>query len=72
MVIIMYMHGGVGSLSCKWMDSLSLFEGVVHLYGVQNVKLRTICFQVMFASDGFKVLLLGGLVIYSQVGCVGK
>jgi hypothetical protein len=63
------MHGGVGSLSCKLMDILSLFEGVVHLYGVQNVKLRTICFQLMFASDvdlgccfwGFGYLFPGGL-----------
>lgn len=51
MAIITCMHGGVDSLCCKWMNSLSCLKVLLHPCGVQNVKLRNICFEVMFALD---------------------
>lgn len=51
MAIIMCMHGGVDSLCCKWMNSLSCLKVLLHICGVQNVKLRNICFEVVFALD---------------------
>ena len=47
MVIITCIHGGVAYTVNGWISVF--FEGGVHLYGPQDVKLKTICFRVIFA-----------------------